>query len=249
MSHSEPPEELGPFQFAVLLLSLALLLALVVEWVVPMPHEIQRLVVMIDTAVCGVLFVDFAVRFKSAKSKLQFLKWGWIDLIASIPAIDVFRYGRVLRIVRVIRLLVAIRSFKRLLHILWASKTSAGLSSILVIAFLVISFGSAGVLFAELGATHANIRTAEDALWWSMSTVTTVGYGDTYPVTTAGRLVASTLMISGIGLFGTLGGIAAGIFIGHDKHTQATGEAQQAILDRLESLQKEITALRQDRRP
>ena len=57
-----------------------------------------------------------------------------------------------------------------------------------------------------------HITTAEDALWWAMTTITTVGYGDRYPTTTEGRLVAVGLMAVGVGLFGTLSGLAASWF-------------------------------------
>jgi voltage-gated potassium channel len=240
----EPPEELGPFQFGILVLSIVLIIGLAAEIVLDVHPELKRLVFIIDTAVCGLLLIDFCIRFNEAKSKLQFMKWGWIDLIASIPAIDAFRYGRILRVVRVIRLLIAIRSFKRLLNILWQSKTSAGLTGILVISFLVISFGSAGVLMAELNEPNANISSAEDAIWWSITTATTVGYGDKYPVTTAGRVVATGLMIAGISLFGTLSGVTASIFLGDKKDSPASLEAQHLILERLEVMQKEIQHLR-----
>ena len=250
MLHSqEPPEELGPFQFGILVLSMVLLVGLATEVVLNVHPEISRLIFIIDTAVCILLLIDFSVRFKAAKSKLKFMKWGWIDLLASIPAIEAFRFGRVLRVIRVVRLLVAIRSLRCLLHILWQSKTSAGLTGISVITFLVISFGSTGILIAELDQPAANIATAEDAIWWSITTTTTVGYGDKYPVTTGGRVVATFLMVAGISLFGTLSGVAATIFLGDDKDEPASREAQRLMLERLESMQKEIHDLRENQKP
>jgi len=250
MLHSqEPPEELGPFQFGILVLSIVLLVGLAAEVVLNVPPEIRRLIFIIDTAVCVLLLIDFCIRFKEAKSKRQFMKWGWVDLLASIPAIEAFRYGRILRVFRVVRLLVAIRSMRRLLHILWQSKTSAGLTGISVIAFLVISFGSTGVLIAELDHPDANIASAEDAIWWSITTTTTVGYGDKYPVTTGGRIVATFLMIAGISLFGTLSGVAATIFLGDDTDKPASREAQRLMLERLESIQREIHDIRESQKP
>jgi voltage-gated potassium channel len=242
MGRRPPPEELGPFQFAVLVLSLALLLGLAAEWLLPVPKEVSRLVFYIDTAVCIVLFIDFSVRFRRAPSKLAFMKWGWLDLLASVPAVEALRFGRLFRIVRVLRMVVAIRSLKRLLELVWASKSKAGVAAVFVIAFLVVSFGSVGVLLAER-TDNANIKTAEDALWWSMTTVTTVGYGDHYPVTNAGRVIATLLMISGIGIFGTLSGVAAGIFLG-DRKEPASRNAQREILDHIDTLERELAELR-----
>ncbi len=238
---TENPEDLGPFQFGVLVLSLVLLAGLGAELVFDVPEEIRRLVFYIDTTICGLLFVDFAIRFGQAESKLRFMKWGWFDLLAAIPAIETFR---ILRVVRVVRVLIAIRSFRRLYHILWDNKASAGLTGVLVLTFLVISFGSTGVLIAELDEPGANIHTANDALWWSITTTTTVGYGDKYPVTTAGRIIATFLMIAGIGMFGTLSGVAASIFLGKNDDEPASRDAQRRMVAQLESIQTELKDLR-----
>src|SRR6185503_19606655 len=61
---------------------------------------------------------------------------------------------------------------------------------------------------------ESNIKTAEDAVWWSVTTITTVGYGDKYPVTSEGRAIAMVLMLAGVGLFGTLSGLVASFFLG-----------------------------------
>ncbi len=239
---SENPEDLGPFQFGILVLSLVLLAGLGAELLLPVPEEIQRLVFYIDTTICALLLLDFVIRFCRADSKWRFMKWGWFDLLAAVPAIEAFR---ILRVVRVIRLLIAIRSFRRLYHILWSSKTSAGLTGVLVFTFLFLSFGSIGVLIAELNEPGANIQTANDALWWSVTTTTTVGYGDKYPITTAGRIIATFLMVAGIGMFGTLSGVAASIFLGDKKDEPASREAQRLMFERLEAMQAEIHALKE----
>jgi voltage-gated potassium channel len=74
---------------------------------------------------------------------------------------------------------------------------------------LVIECGGILVLLAESPAPDANIHTASDAMWWVYVTITTVGYGDRYPVTSAGRLVGVLVMTTGVGLFGTLAGFIA----------------------------------------
>jgi voltage-gated potassium channel len=243
MVHRRPREELGPFQFAVLLLSLALLLGLTAEILLPVPEEVSRLVFFVDTAVCGILFVDFSYRFRRAPSKLAFMKWGWLDLLACVPAVEVLRYGRIFRVVRVVRMIVAIRSLRRFIELLLESKARAGFAAVFVIAFVVVSFGSAGMLLAER-TPEANILTAEDALWWSLATVTTVGYGDHYPVTTAGRIIATFVMVSGIGIFGTMSGVAAGFFLGEKKDEPASRQAQREILEHVDALQRELAHLR-----
>ena len=165
------------------------------------------------------------------------MRWGWLDLLACIPTIEAFR---ILRVCRIVRLLVAVRTVGRLIHILAGNKTSTGLSGIGVIAILMTSIGSTSILLAEYNAPGANIVTAGDALWWALVTMTTVGYGDYYPVSEMGRVIASLLMVTGIGLFGTLSGVAAGFFLSDESDKPASLVAQQKILDRMETLQQEI---------
>ncbi|MEY4939958.1 MAG: hypothetical protein RIQ93_1693 [Verrucomicrobiota bacterium] len=213
MPSEETEHELGPYQLALVVLTLMLLLGLAAEIILPVPREIGRLIFFLDTGVCGLLLVDFAFRFWRAPSKLRFLKWGWIDLLASLPAIDVLRWGRLFRVLRVLRVVIGLRSMRRLFSLLVGRRRQTGMASLLVFTVLIVAFGSAGILLAETGR-DSNIRTAEDALWWAMTTITTVGYGDRYPVTDIGRMVASLIMIGGIGLFGTLSGVAASFFLG-----------------------------------
>ena len=95
-------------------------------------------------------------------------------------------------------------------------------------------------LDVERTAARANITTFGDALWWAVSTITTVGYGDHYPVTAAGRAIGIVLMIAGVGLFGVVAASAAAWFISanheEDRHQQA---------DTIADLAAEVTALRQ----
>ncbi|HWN67739.1 MAG TPA: ion transporter [Haliangium sp.] len=188
-----------------------LLLGLAAEMLLPVPREISRLVFFIDFAICVILLIDFAVRFSAAESKLRFLKWGWIDLVSSIPMFETLRWGRLFRIIRVIRLVVAFHSVRLFIGALFGNRRQAGLVTLLVLTIVVVSFASAGILLVET-SPDSNIRTAEDALWWAMTTITTVGYGDRFPVTNAGRIIASLMMLCGIGLFGSLSGVAASFF-------------------------------------
>jgi voltage-gated potassium channel len=199
----------------------------------------------IDTLVCGFFLVDFIVRFRRAESKLQFMKWGWIDLLASIPEVSIFRWGRLFRIFRIVRLLRAVKSIRLLFEILFQSRTQSGVASVFTITFLVLSLSTIGILIFER-APHSNIQTADDALWWGITTITTVGYGDLYPVTAGGRILASALMFCGVGLFGTLSGVIASFFLGEKKNPPAKDEPLVAneILTRLDALQKEIATLR-----
>jgi voltage-gated potassium channel len=182
------------------------------------------------------------VRLNRAKNKQAFLKWGWIDLIACIPNLDVLRWGRLVRVLKVIRLLRAIRSVQRIVQIVFQDKKDSGASALGLTAVLLVFFSSVSILVVERHA-EANIKTAEDAIWWSVSTITTVGYGDKYPVTTEGRFICMILMLAGVGMFASLSGLIASHFLGaREKTSLETME----MLDRLETLQAKIETLIQN---
>jgi len=84
--------------------------------------------------------------------------------------------------------------------------------TVLFVCLVLVTFGSVTVLHVET-APESNIRTPGNALWWSLATMGTVGYGDKYPVTAEGRTIAIVLMIGGIGLFGTFTGYLATWFL------------------------------------
>lgn len=217
------PPEFGPFQFVILVLSVFVLLILAVEllpdsWLHLSP-EVGRLLHWIDNIVCAVFLADFIVRFRRAPSKLQFLKWGWIDFLASIPEVEFLRWGRLLRLFRLLRLVRAIRTMRDFLHIMYSSRAQGGAASVLVIVFLVMSLSSVAVLLFETDP-RSNIKTAGDAVWWCVTTITTVGYGDIYPVTAGGRFVAAALMLTGVGMFGTFSGIVATFLLGSGQRSE-----------------------------
>lgn len=241
MNEADVPEKIGLFQIVILILSIIVLIALGADTVIPMSSQVSDVLQILDTLVCALLFVDFCIRFYKAQFKLLFLKWGWIDLIASIPNLPILRVGRLVRILRIIRLLRAIRATQKISFVLLKSKFQTGVTSVLLTSFLLIIFCSIAILICEQQDPKANIKTAGDAIWWSVTTITTVGYGDKVPVTTEGRIVAMILMISGIGLFGMLSGLAASFFVGPRQKNIV--QEENKILARLEKLEEKIDRL------
>jgi len=206
-------EKVTPFQLALLILSILVLLALVVDTVAPVNREVSTIIQTLDTVVCALFFMDFAIRFRRAKTKSEFMRWGWIDLIACVPNIDLLRFGRTLRVLRIIRLLRGLRAGHRVLSILLQNKPKSAFASVMLTTILLVTFSSIAILIAEQGAV-SNIKSADDAIWWSVTTITMVGYGDKYPTSMEGRVIAMVLMLSGVGLFGTLSGLVASFFLG-----------------------------------
>ena len=109
---------------------------------------------------------------------------------------DLLRWGRTLRTIRILRVLRGVKSARTIANFLVARRAQSAFLATMLIAPLLVVFAAVAMLEFET-TVDSNIRTAEDALWWAMYTMTTVGYGDTYPKTPEGRLVAVFLLAAG----------------------------------------------------
>ncbi|MFF4501226.1 potassium channel family protein [Streptomyces sp. NPDC001401] len=98
----------------------------------------------------------------------------------------------------------------RSLHV----KAAGGATAVLGVVMLV---GSWAVVAAEHDALRANLRTYPQALWWSIETATTVGYGDFYPVTPGGRIIGAVVMVVGITTYGMVTAALATWFVGREQ--------------------------------
>lgn len=209
-------EKLGFLNLLIIVLSIYVLVALLADTFFKLPPEVSRILNMADNAICFVFLSDFGIRFYEAPNKLKFMQWGWIDLVSSIPTLDFMRAGRMLRLIRLLRILRAFRSTKHLVRHIFKRRTQGALTAAAIIAVLMIIFSSIAILQVE-NDPNSNIKTAEDAIWWAYVTITTVGYGDKYPVTTEGRIIAALLMTVGVGLFGTFTAYLSSWFVGETK--------------------------------
>jgi voltage-gated potassium channel len=117
------------------------------------------------------------------------------------------------------------------------------LLSIIFLTIVVLEFASIFILVTERHDPDSNIKNASDALWWAYVTVTTVGYGDRYPVTNAGRIVGVLLLTIGVGLFGVLTGYLATAFLKPKSAQQAEQEAVNTTPDTLQAGLQELKRL------
>jgi voltage-gated potassium channel len=160
-----------------------------------------------------ILFLDFCFRLKTAESRSTYFlrQFGWADLLASLPVAQV----KILRVFRLIRVWRLLREYgvRNIWRSLVAERAGSALLTLLLLAILVLEFGSLAMIRIESRSPDANITSASDALWYVIVTISTVGYGDQYPVTNQGRLLGSFIIVLGVGIFGTLTGYLANVFL------------------------------------
>jgi voltage-gated potassium channel len=225
----------------MLVLSALSLIALAVSTRGSLDPEQRRIMDFADNAICVLFLVDFLYSMHKAPRPLRyFMKWGWLDLLSAMPMLDVLRTTRLARILRIVRLIRGIRATKIMAEFILTNRARSAFLAVSLLSVLLVVVSSIGILQFE-GPPDSNIRTAGDALWWAVATVTTVGYGDKFPVTPEGRIIASFLMVCGVGLFGTLSGFVASWFLrpSHDEH-----EGDLAVLTReVREMRAELQAL------
>lgn len=160
----------------------------------------------IDKLLLGVFAVDYIVRLLKSDNKQKFIKSNVIDLISIIPFDSAFSILRTFRVFRAFRL-VKLFKFAKLLKIFARLDIfKKRLSDFLHINGFIYALYTAGILIftSSVIMSHAEKQSFFDALWWSIVTCTTVGYGDISPSSAVGRVTAIILMIFGIGLISML---------------------------------------------
>ncbi len=208
----------------LLLLAFAFLVAYVWPVLDPRLHPtVGTFLSFVSWTVWAAFTLDFAVRLTLARHRRQYVWDHWYDVaLIALP---------LLRPLRLLRLLAFLRILNRS-----AVGNLAGRVTFYVIgaAVMALGLGAVSVLDAEQDATDANITTLGDALWWAATTVTTVGYGDRYPVTATGRVIAVSLMIVGIALVGAITASIAAWFVSslENEKRATTREAPIASDDR-----------------
>jgi voltage-gated potassium channel len=226
----------GPYQLFMLGLCVFALAALALEAVAPLDAQARRVLDIGDFAICIIFLVDFTHSLATAKNRLRYLvTWGWVDLLSSIPVLAAARWGRLARVLRILRLLRGVRATKILASFVLNRRAESMFLAAALVTLLLVVCSSIGVLEVERGVEGASVWSAEDALWWSVGTITTVGSGEKFPVTTEGRAIAVLLTTTGVALFGIFSGFVASWFL-------APREREE--VEDLEEIKKELVALR-----
>ena len=199
-------------------------------------ESLDRVLEIMNIPITIIFFIDFLFRFFTAPSKSQyfFRNWGWADLLASLP----FQQTKVLRLFRLIKVYRLLKDYggRNVVRALVKDKAGSALVLLLFVAILVLEFGSLWMLRIESEADGANITSASDAVWYTMVTISTVGYGDQYPVSNAGRVLGTIIIIVGVGIFGTLTGFLANLFLSPSKKKAAQADSLASTVSELREL-------------
>lgn len=262
MARKQVPEEhedkLSLYELFIGMMTIFSLIVMAVQFLFRGYEVLYSVLWIIDNLFCLIFLADFTGRLIRADSKIGYLKWqGTFDLLGSIPAFPALRLFRLFRLTRVARVL-RIGGPKRIFHEFLTRRSESALYLTILMALLVITFGSLLVYAAESKSPDANIKSGQDAVWWSIVTITTVGYGDRYPVTWTGRIIGMLTMIAGIGVFGVFTSFLANAFMSSPRPKESTsedenepsvpaeGDSNQQMAMYLGSLRLEIDGLRQE---
>lgn len=214
-----------------------------VLWVLLRDQEEGRVLLLTSVGISLFFIADSAYRWLRAPDRRGFLlgRRGWLLWLGSLPV-------PFIALLRILWYWWAIRNLRRsdysdMVQIVVEKRAQTTLLVAILAALVVVEAAATLILGVESKSPQANILTAGDAEWWTIVTMATVGYGDKYPVTTAGRVIAVFVMIVGVGLFGVLTSFLAQWFVrarrtdnANPAAAPASVEDVQALLARLDTL-------------
>ena len=248
----------GPYDLFIM--GVAILAMVLVSWQFFLSPDspLVDLFSIFDYVFCGIFVLDYVHQIVVSENRIKYIfTWGIFDLASSIPIVGPFR---VLRFAKMFRVLYVIRSIRVLGAMLRRDLVASAVTGVLLFSTVIVVSCCIGVLHLEMGAPDANIHTAEDVAWWAVVTISTVGYGELFPVTPGGRILSVFIMVVGIGSFATLVGAVAGTMLRgaganpkFSKHMLPGGEETETdsavreliqknrmLVERLEQLEAEL---------
>jgi len=199
------------YELFLLLLSLLSIVNAVLILVPFLSGAGREVIIVMETLLTPFFLVDFLVRLRRSRPRRAYLvhAFGWADLLAILPLLRIFRLFRVVIVIRSMQA----RGPAEIAADLSASRASATCLTTIFLVIAVLELAGMLILDAEKGVPGANIRTPSDALWWGYVTITTVGYGDRFPVTLSGRIIGVFLLTAGVALFSVFTGFIANAFL------------------------------------
>lgn len=234
MKRSEAP--LGVWQYFMLFLSVFALLFLAVQTFLPVDARGESLFRMVDNLLCIVFFADFLLQLVRTRPRRKYLKWGWLDLLSSIPILPEFRIARLARVIRIIRVLRAARASKNMFRFVLLHRARSTFGAVALGSIVLLLFSIVAIVNVEPSISP------RDAFWWCLFTLITGEYGDFYPDTTEGRVITALLMTAGVAVFGTFTATVASFFL--EKDQKQDERRDEEILSEVAKLTQNISEIK-----
>jgi voltage-gated potassium channel len=193
-------------EIIIAVLAIVSIILVAIESLVSLSQGVLIGLYIADLVICIVFAIDFFQRMKKSRSQSQFLKNNWFEILAMIPALALYALGTVpaiavaFRALRLLRVILILARMRRVISVSERFIRRSNLLSLLGTTIGVIFIGAFAALVLDSGVENAKIHNFSDAVWWSISTVTTVGYGDIVPTSLAARIMGMFLMVIGIGV-------------------------------------------------
>jgi voltage-gated potassium channel len=174
-----------------------------------------QLLFVLDTACCAYFWIEYLLGVRKAGRPWEYALAHLIDIAGAVPAVFALRWLRLIRLFRLLRILRVGVGLGKLWR-LWIRELRT--QPTLTLGFysaMLVGLGAQAFYWAECGV-NPRVNSYWDALWLAMATLTTVGYGDVYPVTNAGRVIGILLALLGIGFIASLTAAIAGHIMEQD---------------------------------
>lgn len=226
-----------------MVLALAMIPLLLAPLMFRLSGSAEKALLTVDTFIWAIFTIDYVTRVYLSARRWHFIRTHIPDLVVVVvPMLRPLRILRSTRVLRVLRLARLGAFVTRGIREVRAVLRSRGLNYVLLIGVALVFIAAGLMREFESDAEGANVKSYADALWWAATTVTTVGYGDRFPVTAGGRGVAVFLMVTGIALFGVLTATIAAYFV-EEKEPSQVDRRLEEVTQRLVAIEAQLRSV------
>ncbi len=195
-----------------------------------------QIIVLFDLIVVCILAAQFVHRLYNSEDRIKYLKNNWFDILGMVPEILLAGYSGIFRYFRLIKILSLLR--KNIVSLFDYIERANLEYGVITLIFVIIS-GAILFYFFEFGV-NPNVNSIDDALWYILITITTVGYGDIYPHTVGGRFATLIIIVAGLSFVSYAAFKITGLFFEQNE------DKENVMEEKLESLDKKIDRLQED---
>lgn len=229
----------------IIVLIITDLFLLILMTFIDLPPTTNSLIIDFDLFVCIVLFFEFIIKIRNEESKLKYIRKNWIDIIAMVPVdfllvvtadyIGFIRFIRIVRLIRLVRIFVLLKKGQEnIVDFLRKTKLLHGA----IIFLFILSAGTVSFFLLE-HSSNGDVDSFDDALWYVIVTITTVGYGDISPSSVGGRITGAIIMISGVFFMSLLTASLASIMIEKETKEEADNTLEE-MKSQMETMRHEM---------